>query len=94
MEHSPMQRDRVTIVYGIKDNAAFDALEWPRIHGMFLPDDNRPFSITAISADDELHRRELIDEALDRFGETAEAAEIIREILQCADLAKWSWPKQ
>ena len=88
------QRDRVTIVYSIKDNAKFDAEEWPRIHGMFLADDEWPFSVTAISVDNELHRVQLIEEALQRYGETSEAAEIIRDIIQCGDLTKWSWPSQ
>lgn len=90
-----MQRtNRLTACYKINDHAAFDATEWPRIHGMFKVDDSLPFSVTAVSMDNEMTRVQLIEEALERYGETSEAAETIQEIIQCPDLSKWSWPIQ
>lgn len=90
-----MQIRELTVVYSIADEKKFDAEEMPRIKDLSMPGshDDKPYRIHGMSCDDEMRRGGLIEEALDRLGETSEAAEVIREILSCPDLSKWSWPK-
>lgn len=83
----------LTIVYSIADDAKFRAEEMPRLMKLLEPgpQDGAPYRIHAMSRDDENMRVALITEALDRYGETSEAAEVIREIVQCADISAWRW---
>ena len=53
----------VTVVYKVNDNEAFKP-EFDKIHKKMLEDDSQPWRVTAVSLDDEMHRVELLEEAL------------------------------
>lgn len=82
-----MSLNRETFVFGYdtpdQRTEMFDALK-PFI------DANDGVRITAMSADHEMMRVALIEEAISRR-EVRDKLEIIEDILECPDLSKWSW---
>lgn len=65
----------LTVIYTINDPEAFKP-ELDRLMKMFTPSDGKAFCITAISRDHEMHRLELIEQAIE-----ANQPEVIEEIL-------------
>lgn len=79
-----------TVVFRIKDDAAW-AIEWTRLHSLFLNQDT-PLSISAVSADHEMDRVALIEEAMERYDDPDAFRDAARGIIECGDIGAWEWP--
>ena len=58
-----MKPKHMTVVYTINDAEAFEE-ERQRMMKLFQPSKDKPWAITAISVDDEIHRVDLLTEAV------------------------------
>lgn len=54
----------ITVVYEVSDSDSFRE-EFNRIHQKMLVEDTEPWRVTGVSLDDEMHRLEMIESALD-----------------------------
>ena len=95
MQHQLPPLKSFTVVYTVRDEAAFRASdEWRRIHDYMASTDNAaPFTITAMSHDHEMRRASLMEGALERYGDGYDLRETIEAIAGCPDLSEWSWTK-
>ena len=74
----------LTVVYTIKDQAAFKD-ESERLFANFKElEDGQPWSITAVSADHELQRLALIEEVIDM--DEDEGLCLVEQILSCPNI--------
>lgn len=80
-----------TVIYAYSDQKAFDA-EWKRIHPLFLADE-APLRVMAVSADHEMDRVALIEEAIERYDDAFECRDVVRDILACGNVSEWTWPE-
>ena len=68
----------VTVVYKVKDHAAFEA-RWNEIHELFKLDDG-PVRVTALSLDDEITRKDYMALAVNRVDDHHDLREVIYEL--------------
>ena len=69
----------LTVVYTINDTEAFKPTR-KMIQEQFKPSENEPFAITAMSADHEIRRMELIEQAAEECDDIYELREMIEAI--------------
>ncbi len=82
---------RVTLVFNYDTEDEYNALIGPLKP---LWDKENGLRWTGLSQDSEMHRVELIHEALDRVDDPSDFRETVREIWECPDLSKWSWDEE
>ncbi len=76
-----MKKHYITVVYEVTDKEAFKD-EADKIFGAMTEDIEEPWRVTAVSHDDEMHRLELIEQAL----EMDDGVYICRDIISKPDV--------